>query len=156
MIGFQDQDVGGADPLNDQFGGVAEVGEKTDVSPARAQEETDRVVGIMGDAEGIDADIPDLERRSGGEDPAVQLALELLFDGFFGEAIAIDRHPELFRAEDAESLNMIAVFVGDENTMEALGGPSDLGQALPNLASAKAGVDQQPGVVRFEIGAISS
>ena len=39
--------LAGADALDDQFGGVAEVGEKADVARAGAQEKTDRVAGVV-------------------------------------------------------------------------------------------------------------
>jgi len=37
MIGFQHQGIGGADPLQDQFCGMTEVGKKTNVPARRSQ-----------------------------------------------------------------------------------------------------------------------
>ena len=46
--------------------------------------------------------------------------------------------------------------VGDIGLGESDDAPPDPQQALPDLARAQAGVDQQPGVVRLEVGAIAT
>ena len=47
------------------------------------------------------------------------------------------------------------MFVGDEDARERFRGAGDGGQALADLAPAKAGVDQQAGFTRFQVGAIA-
>src|SRR5207302_4113669 len=91
MVRFQNEDLRRPDPLDDQFGGMAEVGEETNISLDGAQEKADRIVGIVGDAEGVDGDIANLEGGAGGKDAGLELDFEEAFDGFFGQAIAIDR-----------------------------------------------------------------
>jgi hypothetical protein len=49
---------------------------------------------------------------------------------------------------------MIAVFMGEENAVEAFRGTSDGREALSNLAAAESGVDEEACVVGFEVGAI--
>jgi len=51
-------------------------------------------------------------------------------------------------------LNMVGVFVGDENGGEILRRASDAGEALPNLARAEPGVHKYPRLSGFDIGAI--
>ena len=47
MIRFQNKDVGCTDSFHDQFRGVAEIGQETDLATVRPQHEADRIVGIV-------------------------------------------------------------------------------------------------------------
>ena len=51
---------------------------------------------------------------------------------------------------------MIRVLVGDENALQALGGPGNSSHALANLTPTEAGVDEQPRVAGLEVGAIAA
>ncbi len=95
VIGFQHQHVGGADAFEDQFGGVAEVGQKADVPAGRAQQKADRIGGVVRDGEGVHRDVADLKAARRGEDAAFKLALQLELDGFLGEPVAINGNVEL-------------------------------------------------------------
>jgi hypothetical protein len=84
VVGFKDEHPGAADTFHDELGGMPQVGEEPDVTTHGAEEEADGVVGIVGNGEGIDDDVADLEGCAGREDAALQGGLEVGFDGFAG------------------------------------------------------------------------
>src|SRR5688500_18440247 len=49
VIGFQDENVGGAHALANESRGVAEIGEKTDFVTARVQQKSNRIIRVMRD-----------------------------------------------------------------------------------------------------------
>lgn len=155
VVGFEDEDVGGADALDDEFSGVAEVGEEADVAGGGAEEEADGVLGVVGDGERIDRDIAEIEGATGLELSEGEGVFALALDGFGGEAVAVDGDAE-FSGDGAEAHDMVGVFVGDEDTVEGFGGAADTGEALADLASAEAGIDEQARFGGFEVGTIAS
>lgn len=155
VVGFEDEDVGGADALDDEFGGVAEVGEEADVAGGGAEEESDGVLGVVGDGERIDGDIAEVEGAAGLELPEGEGDFALAVDGFGGEAVAVDGDTE-FSGDGAEAHDMVGMLVGDEDPVEGFGGAADTGEALADLAAAEAGIDEQARFCGFEVGAIAS
>jgi len=57
VVGFEHERMGGADAFDDEFRGVAEVGEETNVPGCGAQEEPNRIVRIVRHAESINPDV---------------------------------------------------------------------------------------------------
>lgn len=155
MVGFQDNDVRAADAFDDELGGMAEVRKETDGASAGIQDEADGVLGIVGDGEGIDTDLAEFKGGAGDEHAAIELGLELVFDGFAGVAIAVDGNVE-FSGDGGEALDMIAVLVSDEDAGEAFRGAADGGEALADLAAAEAGIDEQTRLARLQIGTIAT
>lgn len=72
-----------------------------------------------------------------------------------GKAVAIDGSVQ-FPTKSGETLDMIGVLMGDEDSIETFGRSSDAGESFPDLAAAETGIDQQTGFLRLEIGAIAS
>lgn len=107
----------------------------------------------MGYGESVHDHIPDLEGGPGGEQAALKTGGGLCAHGFARQAVAVERDVQ-FRAQPGESLDMIAVFMGEQNAVEAFRGTSDGGEALSNLAAAESGVNEEAGVVGFQVGAI--
>lgn len=124
---------------------------------ARVKKKSDRVVGVVGDREGVDADVADFEGGPGGENAAIQRSggLKAEFDGFAGEAIAVDGN-FVFGAKAGDALDMVGMFVGEENAVEGFGRAAESGQAFADLFSREAGVNKDARVSRFEIGAIAA
>ena len=60
-----------------------------------------------------------------------------------------------FAAEDVETANVIAVFVGEEDAIELVGRDSALGQAQDQLPRAQPAVDQQPAMIGRDERAVS-
>jgi hypothetical protein len=156
VIGFEDEDVGSADAFANETRGVTEIRQETDFMSAGVQHEADRVIGVVRDRESIDADVADVERATGGEQVTnFQPHLQLKFHRFAREAVAVNGNFQL-RAQTGEALDMIGVFVREQNAVEVFWGAANGSKAFADLAAGKAGVDQQPGFAGFEIGAIAA
>ena len=90
VIGFEDEDVRLADAFDDEPGGVAEIGEESDIAGMGPEEESNGIVGVMRDAKGIDGEVAEFEGRPGVKEPELERDLKLRLDGFLGQAVAID------------------------------------------------------------------
>jgi hypothetical protein len=154
VIGFENQNVGPANALDDEFGGMAEIGEEADLAALGAEHEAHRIIGIVGHGKGFHTNFTDFEDSTGAEETKLKLRLELHFDRFLRQAVTINRDGK-FGAERAEAVRMIGVLVSQKDARETFRRASDLGEAFANLAGAETGVDEQTGVARFEIGAIT-
>src|SRR5204862_6879152 len=139
--GFEDENIGGADPFDDQLGGMAKIGQKTDACAIGPEHKTDRIIGIVRDGKGVDGQIAYLKGTAGAENAKIEAGFELELDRFLGEAIAIDRNGNL-AAKSAETVGMIGMFVGEKDAAEGFRGTADLSEAFADLAGAKASIDQ--------------
>ena len=133
MIRFQDEHVGGPDAFQNQFGDVAKISEKTEIRSIRAQKKSDRILSIVRNCKGFHRHVTDFETRAGREQAAIHFDVELKLNGFLRRAIAINRNAKFLR-QHAEPLNVIAVFVSDENALQTFGRTTDGGEPLANLA----------------------
>ena len=150
VIGFEEEHVGATDSFEHELGGVAQVGQKTNVAPGGLEQVTDRVLSVVRNAEALDGDVTDVETPPSGEQAAIELELKGVFQRLLRGAVAEDRDAE-FPVQLDQTLHVIGVFVGDE----VLRGATNGGQALADLAQAKARIDQNAGFVGFQIGAIA-
>lgn len=155
MVGFEDENVRRADAFDDKPGGVAEIGEEADVADSGAEEEAHGIAGIVRNAERFHGDITQLEGRTRVEQAVVEPGLELDFDGFLGEPVAIDRDLQ-FGGEHAEALGVVGVFVRDENAAQVFRSSSNSQQSLADLTGAESCVDEQAGIVSFQVGAVAA
>jgi hypothetical protein len=153
VVGFQDQDMSRTDSLDHQFGGMPKICKEPNVAAGGAEQESNRIIGIVGNGERVDEDIADFEGGAGREDAGIQRSLHLAFDGFPGETIAVHGSVQ-FPAQRGQTLDMIGMFMGDENPMEAFGRATDAGEPFPDLAPAEPGIDQEPGFICLEVGAV--
>lgn len=76
VIGFEDEDVGGANAFEDEFGGVAEIGGEADVAGRGAQEKADRVLGIVGDLKGFDQQVVQFKMVAGLKESPVNFQFQ--------------------------------------------------------------------------------
>ena len=53
-------------------------------------------------------------------------------------------------------MNVIGMFVGDQDCLQRLRRAVDLGQPLPNLAPAEPRIDENPSLFCFQVGAVAS
>jgi len=90
VVGFEDQHIGAAHPFQDQPGGVSQVRDIADFAPWCPQQEPDRVLGVMRDAERVDFEIGNLEAAARAEEPPIQFEAELESDFLLGAAVAVD------------------------------------------------------------------
>ena len=82
VIGFQDQDVRGAHALDDQFGHVAEVGDEPQVAGGRAQQKTNRVLGIVRNGKSFHEQVVQFKAVAGLEQSPFEFG-EKIGGGFF-------------------------------------------------------------------------
>ena len=135
VVGFEDEDVRGADAVEHEPGRVAEVGREADVAAGGAQKKSDGVLRVMRNGKGFDQHVGDLKARAGGE----QLPVDFRFEsvgvfqreiGFLAPfvferpdgcvlRVAIAKNGNTKFIRDAEqSGDVVRVFVGDENGCE--------------------------------------
>ena len=96
VIGLENKDIGSAHALQSQLGGVPQVGQNSDVSVRRAEQEANGVLRIMRNTKRFNHQVFEIEGRPGREKPSGQADFELIFDGFLSRPVAIDRNAELF------------------------------------------------------------
>ncbi len=85
---------------------------------------------------------------------ALELLLELKFNRLARVAIAIDRDVQ-FRGEPDEAVDVVGMFVRDEDAGQPFGRATDGGKPFAGLAGAETGVDEQTGFPGFQVGAIA-
>jgi hypothetical protein len=76
VVGFEDEDVRGADAVEHEPGGVAEVGGEADVAARGAQKKSDGVLRVVRDGKGFDEDVGDSKLRR-CEQPPVEFGDEI-------------------------------------------------------------------------------
>ena len=76
VIGFEHEDVGGANAFGHELGDVAKVGGKTDVARTGAENVADGILGVVWNGKGIDADIADLKTGAVVEEPPIHFGFE--------------------------------------------------------------------------------
>jgi len=154
VVGLQHQHIRVADSIEDVFGDVTEVRDETDIAGGGPEQEPDRILGVVRDVEGLDDDVADFKTLACFEEAAVEACAEGAFRFLLGGAVAVDGDAE-FAGDADESLDMVAVLVGDEDGIEVFGRAAEGGQSLADLSGAEAGVDEDSGFRRFHVGAIA-
>jgi hypothetical protein len=155
VVGFQEQGVGVAHAFDNEFGDIAEIGDKAEVARGSAQQESDGILGIVGHGEGFDDDVAHLEGGAGLEEAAIQRRLAIDFEGFLGLAITKEGDAQ-FGGDDGEALGVVGMLVRQQDAGQSLRGPADAGQALTNLTTAQSRIDQDAGFIGFQVGAIAA
>jgi hypothetical protein len=69
---------------------MAKVGQKTDVPRRRMHQVSHRIASVVRDGKSIHRDIAHFKGAASGENPGVDLNVQLSFDGFLGQAVAIN------------------------------------------------------------------
>src|SRR6266436_6543354 len=147
VIGFQQQNIGRAEPIQDEFCYLAEVGQKSDIYAGRAQKIPDWILGIVQDVKCFDNNVAHFKTVPRREEPAVDLRLKLKFNRFLGRAIAINRNAK-FLAEARQSLDVVRMLVSEQDGREVLRGPADGGQTFPDLPETESGINEDPRLIR--------
>ena len=155
VIRLEHEHIRRANAFEHQFRHVTEVGGKTDVADGRVQQITDRVLRVVRDGEGVHQQVADFKARAGFEQPAIEFCFELEFKRLLRGAVAINRDVQ-FGGDADEALNVVAVFVRDEDGGEFFRHPADFLEAFADLARAEPGVHEHAGLAGFEVGAIAA
>src|SRR3989442_5154096 len=102
----------------------------------------------------FDSNISNFKQGDRAEKPAIKSRFGLILNSLLSWPIAINRDMKFLGQRD-QSLHMIGMFVGHEDSGQVLRHAANDGQPLANLASAQPRIDQQPGLVGFDVGAIA-
>ena len=134
---------------------MAEIGHEPEVPHAGPDQETDRIIGIMGNAETVRAHVPDLKRGAGGEHSKIAFDPQGQLDGLLGQAIAIDRDLQ-FGGQSNQALNMIRVLMRDENAVQILRSSPQGEEPLANLTPAQPRIHKEPGLIGLQVSAVTA
>ena len=154
MVGFQDQDIGVSDSLENQPRGVAEVGKKADVSLSGLEQESNRILRIMRDTEGLDGQILEVKDGSSGEEPTVEPDPQLIFQGLFGGSIAVNGNSQLL-PQLRQTLDMVGMLMGNQNPGKAFWSPAEEGEAFADLAQTQARIDEEPRLWSLQVSTVA-
>jgi len=128
VVGFEDEDVRGANAVEHELGDVAEVGGKTDVAGRSAQNISDRILRVMRDGKRLDADITDFKTAAGVEQAPINFRLQVrravrAFERWFlfGIPFCFER-PNRSVLRAAIAINWNVKFIREsENTRDVIG-----------------------------------
>ena len=101
----------------------------------------------------VNADVSNFKAVTRGKQSGVNPHVEQTHDFVACGAIAIDRNVESLGDPD-QALNMITVFVSDEDGGQVFWCAPNAGKALTDLAWAKSGIYEHARFVGFHIGTI--
>jgi hypothetical protein len=155
MVGFQDQRTRLADAFDHQPGGVAEIGEETDIAERVIEHEPDRIVGVVRNGKTVDPEVAQLDRGARFKEPPGGEGRHLGLEIFRGEPVAIDRNGVAL-GQHRQTANVVAVFVGEKNGLHIGDGPADRSEPRFDLPGAEPGIDEKTGMLGLEIGAVAA
>src|ERR1017187_3950602 len=98
--------MGRANPFDHHPRGMPKVRQETEVPGAGAEQEANRVLGVVRDHERLHRDVAHLKSRAGGEEPAGEPGLGLILNRFLRWSVAIDWNPQLL-TQHRQTLPMI-------------------------------------------------
>ena len=143
VVRFDHERLHFAQPLDDHFRRVSQIGDETETARARMKGKPKRIDRVMWHGKSLDRNVANGKLRAGPENSPVAMLLEqsVVANRFCGERVAINRHVK-FTAENFESANMIAVLVGEKDAVELVGCDAAFRQAQHQLPRAQAAVDK--------------
>jgi hypothetical protein len=153
VVGFEHEDVRGACAFDDQLRHVAKISDEPEVAGSSVKQKTDGILGVMRDGEGVHEHIGNFEAGPGVKEPAIETGFEDAFKFIFRGAVAVNGDVEFLR-DARESLNMVAVLMGNEDGGEIFRHAANGFKTLANLARAEPGIHKQPRLSSFDVGAI--
>ena len=154
MIRFEHENVRAAYAFDHQIGHVSKVSDKSDLARRRVNQKSDRVLRIMRNGECVHLQIGDFEARSRFKQVAVELVFQLKFKRLLRRAIAVNRDIQLLR-DAGEPVNMVTVFMGDQNRGEILRGTSNAGKTLADLTRTEPRINKDACFIGLNIGAVA-
>ena len=156
MVGFDEEALHAGDVVDDGMVGVAEVGENPEGRVAAPEDEAHRVGGIVRHGKGGDFQRADGEARTRGEEPPVGggIARVLSADFVGREPGGVDGAAQ-GGEEDGQSAGVVAVLVGEEDSIDGRGVDADGVEAGEGFAGAEAGIEKQGGVAGPDHGGVA-
>ena len=154
VIGFQNETIGLAKMDLDELGHVAEVGDNRELGAVGAESKSDRIGGVVRNAEGMNLDVTHGEGLSGMDrfDAAEPLAKSIgknTLHGIHSWLGDVQRgFPESEHLRQAAA--MVGVLVRDEDAVEVIDGLFNGREAGERFAFAESGVNEEAGALRLE------
>ena len=159
VIRFEDEAIGFAQVVLDEFGEIAEIGDDGDFGAVGPESVADGIGGIVGNGEGGNFDIADGENIAGAD----VFDARKFFCGRLGENFfdfAVRRLGEIgrgapFVADLRQAVGVIGMLVGDEDAVESAGLYAERFEAAAEFFAVDAGVNEEAGALGLEQGAIA-
>ena len=120
VIGFEQQNFAFAHAIGNEAGAVAEIGEPADARGGGVQHKANRLNGVVRHGESFDGEVANFKKFVGFENAELKIAFVDAPDFIGCVAVAINWNAEL-GIEYAQALNVVCVFMGDENAIESFG-----------------------------------
>jgi hypothetical protein len=137
----------GAQTFDQHFGRVPEIGDEPKPAPARVESVPNRFDCIVRHRKGLNGNIANGEFRAGAEEPPMPVLRQRPAPNRFrGQRVAINRDSK-FPAEHFQSADMIAVFMGEENSVELFWPDSAEFEPENKLPRAQSAIDQEPAMI---------
>jgi hypothetical protein len=155
MIGFQQQHGGRAYALDDQLCRVAQIRQEPEIGRVRVDQKADRIVRVMGNAKRIDLHVAHFKRGARAEEANIETSAGLQLDRFLRQTIAVNGDSQL-AGDHCQTLNVIGMFVRHEDPIDPFRRAANAEQALADLPSAQARVNQEAGLVGFKVSAVAA
>jgi len=143
VIRFDDERMHLAQPFHDYFGHVTKIGDKANAAQARVKCEADWIDCVVRYGKSLHRDVTDLEFRAGAKDLPVGMMIEraVIPNGFGGLGVRVNWKIE-FPAKNLQATNVVAVFMGEKNTVELFGIRAALLESKNDLSCAQPAIDQ--------------
>jgi len=159
VIRFQHDSIAITQVLLHQLGHVTEIGDERQLHAGGTKGEAERVDGVMGDAEGSDFDIADTKSVAGFDELDAVEAARIPFGKktqSFGMGFGVEIDGGAPGAQQGrQAADVVGMFVGDDDAVEAIQGMSQRSQAAQGFALSQARIHQQARPGSFEQGAIT-
>ena len=134
---------------------MAEVGQETNLNRWRVEHEPDGISGVVRDGKCIHAKITDFKAVAGFENLKIKSAIVVVTNLLGGMAVAVHRNAKL-GGEHLEAVNVVGMFVGDQNAIEPFRGAFQIKQSGSDALGAEAAVDEHPRAWRFQIRSVAT
>jgi hypothetical protein len=148
VVRFDDQRVHSTQSFDQHFGGVTEIGDKTEAARAGVKYKSDGIDCVMRHRKRLHENVADRKLRAGTKDSPISVSIQrtIAADRFGSERICVNRRVEP-AAKDFQTANVIAMFVGKQDAIELLGRDSAPFESENNLPRAQPAIDQNPTMI---------
>lgn len=153
VVGLDEERIDAPEHFDDPRGDVAAIAHHADLAPAAAEDEADRLDGVVRHGEGLDGKAAKLEGGAAFKD-LPRGSLDLLADDLARHRRGVDRDGEGFH-EHPQPAHVITVLVGEQDGVERLGRDADEPEPADDLAGGKPGIHQHARAVGLDHRGVS-
>jgi hypothetical protein len=148
VIRLDDESVGPAQPFNEQFSRITKIGDKAETARTGVKSEPDRVDRVMRHRECLHENVANRKLSASAKNPPIAMSTQpaIAAGRFGGEGVAINRDVK-FAAKNSKPADVIAMFVGEEDSVELFWRDPTLLQTQDDLARAQSAINQDPAMI---------